>query len=256
MGGSGQRLSQDQLEIHNTVSLSTGEHLLTAGVQGELHWFSSQLLSSGWGRYTFASLMDFARGRPSEYEYRYPRSSAEGDVWRALQFGALLQDEWRVSPTVSLSAGVRVDLPVFPDHPKENSAVREAFLPLGYDLSTSSVPKTRPMLSPRIGISLFPKGDRSMQVRGGIGVFTGKIPYSWIGNLYDNTGLDYVHIKESANPPAFVADPARQPTAGTDSAAKRNRGSSRGEQRLCSSAGSTVDRCGGFLAPLESRAFA
>jgi len=218
VGGSGQRLSQDHLEIHNTVSLSTGEHLLTGGLQGELHWFSSWLLSSRWGRYTFASLTDFLRSQPpSEYEYRYPRSTADGDgtVWRALQFGALLQDEWRVSPRVSLSIGVRVDLPVFPDHPKENSAVREAFLPLGYDLSTSSVPQARPMLSPRIGISIFPREDRSIQVRGGIGVFTGKIPYSWIGNLYDNTGLDYVHIKESANPPAFVADPSRQPVAGT-----------------------------------------
>jgi hypothetical protein len=219
VGGSGQRLSQDHLEIHNTMSLSTGKHLLTGGLQGELHWFRSRLLSSGWGRYTFASSWDFGRGQPSEYEYRYPRSTAEGvgNVWRALQFGALLQDEWRVSPKVSLSVGVRVDLPVFPDHPKEHSGVREAFLPLGYDLSTFSVPQARPMLSPRIGISIFPREDRSIQVRGGIGLFTGKIPYSWIGNLYDNTGLDYVHIKESAHPPGFVADPAQKPVAGTDS---------------------------------------
>ena len=219
VGGAGQRLSQDHLEIHNTVSLSSGGHLLTAGLQGELHWFKSRLLTSAWGRYTFASLAAFARSQPSEYEYRYSRSTSTGDgnAWHALQFGALLQDEWRVSPKVSLTGGVRVDLPVFPDHPKENSAVRESFLPLGYDLSTSSVPHARPMVAPRIGISVFPKEDRSIQVRGGVGLFTGKIPYSWIGNLYDNTGLDYVHIKESAHPPAFVADPSRQPVPATDS---------------------------------------
>ena len=73
------------------------------------------------------------------------------------------------------------------------------------------------MLSPRIGVSVFPKEDRSIQLRGGVGLFTGKIPYAWIGNLYDHTGLDYVHIKESAHPPAFVADPARQPVPGSDS---------------------------------------
>ena len=219
VGGRGQQLSQDHLEIHNAVSLSSGKHLLTGGVQGDLHWFSSHLLSSAWGRYTFASLEDFVRGQPTEYEYRYPRSTADGDgnIWRAMQLGAFVQDEWRISSAVSLSGGVRIDLPVFPDHPKENSSLRESFLPLGYDISTSFVPRARPMLSPRIGISVFPKGDRSIQVRGGMGLFTGKIPYSWIGNLYDNTGLDYVHVKEAERPPAFVADPAQQPVPATDS---------------------------------------
>ena len=49
VGGNGDRLSQDHLEIHNTVSLSSGDHLLTGGLQGEIHWFRSRLLSSGLG---------------------------------------------------------------------------------------------------------------------------------------------------------------------------------------------------------------
>lgn len=92
--------------------------------------------------------------------------------------------------------------------------MREAFLPVGYDISTSRVPRSRVMLSPRIGFTINPKSNDSIQVRGGVGVFTGRIPYAWIDNLYNHTGLEYVHIKASANAPNFVSDPSAQPVPG------------------------------------------
>jgi len=224
IGGSGDRLAQDHLEVHNTVSINAGKHLLTAGLQGDIHWFTSRLLSSAWGHYTYASLGSFlANGTPAEYEYRYAVSpgAEEGNSWRAVQLGLFLQDEWKVSPVVSVSGGLRVDVPVFPDRPQENSTLREAFQPLGYTLSTSAVPRTQALASPRIGLTVYPKEDRSFVLKGGVGIFTGRIPYAWIGNLYDRTGLDYVHIKESAHPPRFVADPTRQPMAESDSLLRR-----------------------------------
>jgi hypothetical protein len=219
VGGDGEYLSQDHLEVHNNTSVKFDDHLMTFGVQGDLHWFTTRLLSSGWGRYAFASMSSFLQGQPSEYEYRYSIDSASsgGRDWRALQLGALWQDEWQVSPAMTVSWGVRVDLPVFPDHPEENAAVHDVFSPLGYDVSTSSVPMTRALLSPRIGFSTYLKQDRTVHVRGGVGLFTGRVPYAWIGNLYDHTGIDNRHIKVSANAPAFVADPTRQPVPMRDS---------------------------------------
>ena len=216
IGGNGNRALEDHLELRNGTSLSRGTHLLTGGIQGDMHWFKTQLLSDQWGHYTFASRADFVRGQPSEYEYRYSRAPGgdNGTRWRALQFGAFLQDEWTLSPILSMSVGLRADVPVFPDRPHDNPIVHEAFLPVGYDISTTRVPGTRVMLSPRIGITINPKPDHSVQVRGGVGVFTGRIPYSWIDNLYDHTGLDYVHIKESVVAPKFVADPSAQPVPG------------------------------------------
>jgi hypothetical protein len=216
IGGNGNRATEDHLELRNSTSLSLGTHLLTGGIQGDMHWFNTQLLSDQWGRYTFASRSDFVRGQPSEYEYRYARTPGgdHGSRWRALQFGAFLQDELTLSPILSMSLGIRADVPVFPDRPKDNPTVHEAFLPVGYDISTTRVPGTRVVLSPRIGFKIDPKPDHSMQVRGGFGVFTGRIPYAWIDNLYNHTGLDYVHIKESAFAPRFVADPSAQPVPG------------------------------------------
>jgi hypothetical protein len=216
LGGNGNSMSEDHLELRNSTSLSLGPHLLTGGIQGNMHWFKARLLSDRWGRYTFNSRADFLRGRPSEYEYRYARAPGDdsGSRWRAVQFGAFLQDELTISRILSMSVGLRADVPVFPDRPKDNPPVHEAFLPVGYDISTTQVPGTRVMMSPRIGFTLNPKADHSIQVRGGFGVFTGRIPYSWIGNLYDHTGLDYVHIKETVFAPKFVADPRAQPVPG------------------------------------------
>jgi hypothetical protein len=215
-GDNGLRADEDHLELRNSTSFAAGEHFITFGLQGDLHFFRSSLLTDVWGRYTFRSYSNFMRGITSEYEYRYPRTpGAEiAPRWRALQAGVFLQDELTLSPFVSISAGLRVDLPVFLDKPAENPVLNDAFTAFGYTLSTSRVPEPRLMASPRFGITVDPKADHSVRVRGGVGVFTGRVPYAWIGNLYDHTGLGYVHIKRSAGSPAFVADPYHQPVPG------------------------------------------
>lgn len=215
-GAGGEQVDEDHVEVRNSTTIAAPEHLITFGLQGDLHVFRTTMMSDVWGRYSFRSYNDLRRGIPSEYEYRYPRipGALIAPRWRALQAGVFVQDEWNFSPTVVVSAGVRADLPMFPDRPAENPVVHEAFASFGYDLSTSRVPASRLMISPRLGITIDPKDDHSVRVRGGVGVFTGRIPYAWIGNLYDHTGLDYVHIKEAARAPAFVADPYHQPVPG------------------------------------------
>jgi hypothetical protein len=216
IGGSGSSVSDDHLEIRNGTTLNLGQHLVTAGIQGDMHWFATRRLSDLWGHYTFASRGDFLRGRPSEFEYRYvrPEEGIGGTRWRALQLGAFLQDEITVSPILSMSVGLRADLPVFPDIPRDNPILHDAFLGAGYSISSARVPATRVMVSPRVGFTVNPKPDRSILIRGGVGVFTGRVPYAWLDNLYDHTGLQFVHIKESSFPPGFVADPAAQPVPG------------------------------------------
>ncbi|MCC6398709.1 MAG: hypothetical protein IT282_16965, partial [Bacteroidetes bacterium] len=213
IGGSGDRVSQDHLEIRNTTSLSAGRHLIAIGAQADLHWFESTLLANQWGRYTFTSAAALERRQAQAYELRYLRDSLSdrGTAWRAMQLSGYIQDEWTVSPEVSLFAGLRVDVPLFPDRPRENPDAHDAFSPLGYDISTSRVPRVRAMFSPRFGITVTPKPDRSIQVRGGIGVFTGRVPYAWLGNLFDHTGLDAVHVKITNAVPMFVSNPYAQP---------------------------------------------
>jgi hypothetical protein len=216
IGGNGNNTLEHHLEIRNSASLTFGTHLLTGGIQGDVHWFKTRMLQDQWGKYTFDSRSAFMKGRPAEYEYRYARAPGTdlSARWHALQFAAFLQDELSISPTFSVTVGLRADIPVFPDKPQANPMVRDAFLPAGFDVATDRVPLPRVMVSPRIGFKWDAKADHSMQIRGGAGIFTGRIPYAWIDNLYSHTGMDYIHIKESAFAPKFVADPTAQPIPG------------------------------------------
>ncbi|MCC6397750.1 MAG: carboxypeptidase regulatory-like domain-containing protein, partial [Bacteroidetes bacterium] len=110
IGGTGDRVSQDHLEIRNTTSLSAGKHLVAIGAQADLHWFESTLLANQWGRYTFTSAAALERRQAQAYELRYLRDSLSGGgtAWRAMQLSGYIQDEWTVSPEVSLFAGLRV----------------------------------------------------------------------------------------------------------------------------------------------------
>jgi hypothetical protein len=54
----------------------------------------------------------------------------------------------------------------------------------------SKLPGASPLFSPRVGFNWDVTGDRSTQVRGGVGIFTGRIPFVWIGNNISNPGLN------------------------------------------------------------------
>ena len=54
----------------------------------------------------------------------------------------------------------------------------------------SKLPSSRPLLSPRIGFNYDVYGDRSTQIRGGTGIFTGRVPFVWIGNIISNPGAN------------------------------------------------------------------
>ncbi|HUC80980.1 MAG TPA: hypothetical protein VMR70_08695, partial [Flavisolibacter sp.] len=67
--------------------------------------------------------------------------------------------------------------------------------------------------SPRVGFNYDVRGDRSAIVRGGIGVFTGRVPFVWISNQFSNNGLLLNTISITGNRP-FIADPNNQAAVG------------------------------------------
>ncbi|RYF32934.1 MAG: hypothetical protein EOO38_30535, partial [Cytophagaceae bacterium] len=72
-------------------------------------------------------------------------------------------------------------------------------------------------MSPRVGFNWDATGNRTIQVRGGVGIFTGRAPFVWFSNQYGNTGLDYKTISQSgvtANATGFQPDPNQQSTVG------------------------------------------
>ncbi len=112
------------------------------------------------------------------------------DVW----YGAgYLQDEWRPRTNVTVTAGVRVDVSSFENTAYPNAAAdalsfrSEAGSPIRY--ATGEMPSTKLLWSPRVGVNWDVFGNQSTQLRGGVGLFSGRPAYVWISNQIGNTGV-------------------------------------------------------------------
>jgi hypothetical protein len=209
-------LGQKHLEITDNFTYYLPGHTVTAGVKLDMFKFRNLFISDGFGWYQYNSVAAFlAGGRAASYAFRYSATSnpKQEANWGANQLGFYAQDEWTVSPTFKLTAGVRFDLPTYPDKPNYNKAFDSTFTARGYSLSTDKLPKTYVAISPRVGFNWAVDEERNTQVRGGVGIFSGRFPYVWVSNQYSNTGVDFLTV--STAPSSFIADPYGQPKIAT-----------------------------------------
>jgi hypothetical protein len=114
------------------------------------------------------------------------------------QGAVYFQDEFAVNKKFTVTAGVRMDMPLYFDtEEKMNESIKRNccyndtipyFNAEGNPvrLDSRTFPKQTPLFSPRVGFNYDVKGDRSMVLRGGSGLFTGRFPFVWIGNQVAN----------------------------------------------------------------------
>jgi hypothetical protein len=223
------RLDQDLFEFTDNFTYELGDHSLTVGTSNKLFQFSNLFIQDFFGTYRFDSFETPAgnevsveqavrNGQPlpnpniddgEAYRYSYPTEAANSDQpeaeFSALQLGGYVQDEWRVTDNLRLTAGLRIDVPIIPDDPTFNSTAFEAF-----GRSTSNVASGNPLWSPRLGFNYdrtLLSSDLSTQVRGGVGIFSGDPPYVWISNQFSNTGADLNRIATSFQAIQYTQDP-------------------------------------------------
>ena len=202
-------LNQDLVEITDYLTMYKGKHTLIFGTHNEIFKFYNVYVQRSFGQYGFASLDDLAAGKPNYYDRYYsltgdPNAPAEFSVY---QLGFFVGDEWAVNPNLTVTLGLRADVPLMPDDPPSNPLVMELF-----GIPTSQNAGGNFLWSPRFGFNLDAFGDQKTQVRGGIGVFSGRNPYVWISNQYSNTGTDLGRYRISGSTvPFFVTDPFNQP---------------------------------------------
>ena len=206
------RLNQDLFELSNNLTYQLGDHTLEFGTQNEVFFFENLFIPNLVGSYRFESfevgdstvtaVEAFRRGQPVSYTHTYANPEVHGNNYRpqsdftGMQFGVYAQDKWDVTEQLRLTLGLRVDMPYLPSDPSYNPAVEEAF---GY--STSQVPKTRPLWSPRLGFNYSETllgSDIETQIRGGTGIFSGRPPFVWLSNQYATTGVDFFQVNPGA----------------------------------------------------------
>ncbi|WDF66993.1 carboxypeptidase regulatory-like domain-containing protein [Sphingobacterium oryzagri] len=190
----------DNFSFTNNLTFNTGKHSFTGGAAFEVQKFGNSYTRSGTGYYRYASVEDFlTTGTPQEvapimYSITYPYEGQ--DTYSRINFGLAslyAQDRVTLTDRFNFTVGLRAELPIYMNKLTPNPSIDALELldvngnPRTY--SSGSWPKSRIMLSPRLGFNYDVFGDRSLTVRGGTGIFTGRVPFVWLTNMPTNAGV-------------------------------------------------------------------
>ena len=192
--------------VHNTVAnvkddltWYLGTHKVTAGLSFEYQMADNQYMRNGTGYYRYNSVSDFLSGATPEvvcltYGYdgeQYP--AARVQFYKA---GISGQDEWNVTDKFKLTYGIRFDGLFFNNN---DLLTNNAILKLNYyprannyeetHIDTGKWPTSKITISPRVGFTWDVLGDKSLKVRGGTGLFSGRLPLVFFTNMPTNGGL-------------------------------------------------------------------
>lgn len=201
----------------------TGKHSLTAGVTYEFQKVGNGFMAGNQGYYAYGSPNDFTTNKaPLLFALTYSLVPGQDAVISANlkvgQAGAYIQDEIAVNENFKLTAGIRADKAIYPENPLRNRAVDSISLYSGPDANglthynTGSWPKSRILWSPRVGFR-WNVPDQKMTLRGGTGVYTGRIPFVYLTNMPTNIGpYQYGAL---ITPAALTAYNATLPAGGT-----------------------------------------
>ncbi len=210
-------LNQDIYTLEDNVSWYKGNHTFTFGTHNEMYRMKNLFIQAAYGAWYYNSLADFIDDNPYKFTYKYTDPDATGGdlryapIIKAAQFGFYAQDKWDVTSNLNLTYGLRFDLPTMLNSPTTNAAFNQYSASKKWDARVGKMPSIKLMVSPRIGFRWNLDEDHNTLLRGGIGLFTGRVPFVWLSNAYSNTGIEQkgVTISESKYHPEIVAPTMR-----------------------------------------------
>jgi hypothetical protein len=208
------RNDQRILEVTDNLTFAWRSHRLTLGTHDELirlssHEFLDYFFDTGW---TFSSLDSLERGEPESYTATLPdpaRPSGPLSRPTITQVGVYVQDQWNPTPRLTVTTGLRMDVPFVARQPVLN----ESLLTSELRLDNTPTPSGHMLWSPRLGLNYDLQGEGTTFLRGGIGLFAGRPPYKWFVDVDAHTGREayYLDCRGAGVVPRFTVDPADQP---------------------------------------------
>lgn len=208
-------LNQDIITFTDNLNWYVNNHTLTFGTHGEYYKFKNLFIQDNYGTYYFNNFDDFkmfANGQTvaqsvdsktgkityyntlNQYRFCAANVAVTGDPrwapeFAAGQIGFYAQDKFNVTPNFELTYGLRMDIPLFFDTPTENAEFNASAAKQGWNVVTNHKLSSTPMWSPRVGFRWNIEKEHNMILRGGAGIFTGRIPFVWLSNNFTNTGI-------------------------------------------------------------------
>ena len=190
------------LNVQDNITYYVGAHTITAGLTYEHQMAHNSYMRNGTGYYRFASAEDFLNGNlPLSFVYTYGNNGVESPAGRINydQYGAYLQDEWKISRNFKLSYGLRADMLAYDNADLMTNNAIKAINFGGKSVDTGVWPKTRVQISPRVGFNWDAYGDKTLVVRGGTGLFQGRLPLVFFTNMPQNAGMIQTTVKYTSS---------------------------------------------------------
>ena len=185
--------------VHNTVwnikddvTYYLGAHKITAGLSYEHQMADNAYMRNGTGYYRYRNLADFLNGATPEVVCLTYGYDGETEPAARVQFnkaGFYAQDEWNILDNLKLTYGIRLDGLFFDN---SDLMTNNKILELDYSgrhIDTGKWPNSNVTISPRVGFTYDVLGDNSLKVRGGTGLFSGRLPLVFFTNMPTNGGM-------------------------------------------------------------------
>jgi hypothetical protein len=201
--------NQNTWELTDNLSWFRGAHRFTVGTHSEFIRAARITQNIPLGRWSFAGLDELQAGTPEQYDRTIAnplQPEGQNPDFGVNQVGLYAQDQFTVTNALTLTAGLRVDVPYLTEAPRRNNQLLAS---LGID--NSRTPSGNAQWAPRLGLS-YDLGSRGF-LRGGIGIFGGRPAYHWLLTAGRANGLDLLTLTcTGASVPAFTLDAVNQPS--------------------------------------------
>jgi hypothetical protein len=210
-------------QVRDIFSINTSRHSVKMGGETILEKMIHDTSLNNYGVFAFNtnnprgtknSTADFLLGLPTTMNQDSPSTKIDNDWY----YGLFIQDDMRVSPRLTINAGLRYDLQLPVTDVKDRF---DTFVP---GVQSSVVPKAptgllfpgdpgigrgiiradKNNLTPRLGIAWDPFGDRKTAIRAAFGAFTGSLSGNQANSSSDNQPFA---VRQQFNNPATLADP-------------------------------------------------
>ena len=199
--------------IKDDLTYYVGDHKITGGVSFEYQMADNQYMRNGSGYYRYNSVNDFLAGATPEVvclTYGYDGEQKPAARVQFYKAGIYGQDEWNISDKFKLTYGVRLDGLFFNNSDlMTNAAIYKlTYNPKLYDyteqhIDTGKWPTSKVTVSPRVGFNWDVLGDKSLKVRGGTGLFSGRLPLVFFTNMPTNSGMVQYQAQLNAKTKVF-----------------------------------------------------
>lgn len=195
-------LKQNVFQATDNVTYYANKHTITGGVNFEKFYFENSFNLFYYPWHTYNSVSDFLSTTKANIDYNAEVTAAQAKPFQmaivdVAQLGVYGQDEYQVNDKLKLTVGLRVDVPIYLSKLDVTTASEEAANFDGWvDKDGNSVkldpavfPRAKLLWSPRVGVNYDVNNDNKVIIRFGTGVFTGRVPFVWLGNQSSNPGI-------------------------------------------------------------------